>query len=205
MGRFEGVAAIRGYLEDFSGSYDECREPEEVHDLGNGVAVLRQSSDGPSSWQRALRFICDSRSWSRMGEAMIVRIPTTSTSTRPVLPPNASPRNGGRRCRRRTWSWSERTRGCGRWRCCVPSHGPSAHQPDGGHRRAPLPTTSRGRGPGPRPCWESDRGIDGSSEPQKSWRRAVRVARCRLGPDRSMLTSVFALGLGPRRREDEAH
>jgi ketosteroid isomerase-like protein len=35
---FEGVAAIRGFFEDFSGAYDEWRvEPEEILDLGNGV------------------------------------------------------------------------------------------------------------------------------------------------------------------------
>jgi ketosteroid isomerase-like protein len=35
---FEGVAAIRGFFEDWIGSYDEFEiEPEEVLDLGNGV------------------------------------------------------------------------------------------------------------------------------------------------------------------------
>ena len=36
--RFEGVAAIRGFYEDFIGAYEEYRaEPEEILDLGNGV------------------------------------------------------------------------------------------------------------------------------------------------------------------------
>jgi ketosteroid isomerase-like protein len=35
---FEGVAAIRGFYEDFYGAYEEYRvEPEEILDLGNGV------------------------------------------------------------------------------------------------------------------------------------------------------------------------
>jgi ketosteroid isomerase-like protein len=36
--RFEGVAAIRGFYEDFQGAYEEFRaELEEMIDLGNGV------------------------------------------------------------------------------------------------------------------------------------------------------------------------
>jgi ketosteroid isomerase-like protein len=39
VGRFEGRDAIRGYVEDFNSSYDEQSfTPDEVHDLGNGVA-----------------------------------------------------------------------------------------------------------------------------------------------------------------------
>jgi len=39
VGRFEGRDAIRGYLADFKSSYDEQSfAPDEVHDLGNGVA-----------------------------------------------------------------------------------------------------------------------------------------------------------------------
>ena len=37
-------------------------------------------------------------------DSLIVSVTNYPTSTRPVLPPNASPRNGGRRCRRRTWT-----------------------------------------------------------------------------------------------------
>ena len=39
VGRFEGRDAIRGYVADFHSPYDEqSYAPEEVHDLGNGVA-----------------------------------------------------------------------------------------------------------------------------------------------------------------------
>ena len=43
--RFEGVAAIRGFFEDWFGAYEEFEiEAEEILDLGNGVvfAVTRQ-------------------------------------------------------------------------------------------------------------------------------------------------------------------
>jgi len=41
VGRFEGRDAIRGYVEDFWSSYDEQSfAPDEVHDLGNGVALI---------------------------------------------------------------------------------------------------------------------------------------------------------------------
>jgi ketosteroid isomerase-like protein len=40
MGEFEGLAAIRGFLEDWLGSYEEMRwEAEEIRDLGNGVTL----------------------------------------------------------------------------------------------------------------------------------------------------------------------
>jgi ketosteroid isomerase-like protein len=38
---FEGVAAIRGFLEDWLGAYDEYEiEPEEILDLGDGVVFV---------------------------------------------------------------------------------------------------------------------------------------------------------------------
>jgi ketosteroid isomerase-like protein len=38
---FEGVAAIRGFFEDWLGAYDEFEiEPEEILDLGNGVVFV---------------------------------------------------------------------------------------------------------------------------------------------------------------------
>ena len=46
LGTFEGLAAIRGFFEDWIGSYAEFEiEPEQVLDLGNGVAftVVPQS------------------------------------------------------------------------------------------------------------------------------------------------------------------
>ena len=45
VGRFEGVAAIRGFVADWLANYDEFAATlEEVRDLGNGVtfAVIRQ-------------------------------------------------------------------------------------------------------------------------------------------------------------------
>src|SRR2546421_8344572 len=45
VGRFEGVAAIRGFLEDWLANYEEFAVTlEEVRDLGNGVtfSVIRQ-------------------------------------------------------------------------------------------------------------------------------------------------------------------
>jgi ketosteroid isomerase-like protein len=46
LGVYEGRAAVRGFLEDWIGTYDELRiEFEEIRDLGNGVAfaVLLQA------------------------------------------------------------------------------------------------------------------------------------------------------------------
>jgi len=38
---FEGVAAIRGFLEDWLGAYEEFEmEPEQILDLGNGVVFV---------------------------------------------------------------------------------------------------------------------------------------------------------------------
>jgi ketosteroid isomerase-like protein len=45
VGRFEGVAAIRGFIEDWLANYEEFAATlEEVRDLGNGVtfSVIRQ-------------------------------------------------------------------------------------------------------------------------------------------------------------------
>jgi ketosteroid isomerase-like protein len=45
LGSYEGLVAIRGFLEDWLGAYEEFEiEPEEILDLGNGVtlAVIRQ-------------------------------------------------------------------------------------------------------------------------------------------------------------------
>ncbi len=44
---FDGVSALRGFLEDWIGSYEELRwEPEKVLNLGNGVvfAVVHQNA-----------------------------------------------------------------------------------------------------------------------------------------------------------------
>ena len=47
LGVFEGLTAIRGFLEDWFAAYDDyTTEPDEILDLGNGVvsAVTRQSA-----------------------------------------------------------------------------------------------------------------------------------------------------------------
>jgi uncharacterized protein (TIGR02246 family) len=47
VGRFEGRDAIRGYLEDLWGAYDELVFAlEELHDLGNGVAFFALAATG---------------------------------------------------------------------------------------------------------------------------------------------------------------
>ena len=41
MGTFEGLAAIRGFFEDWMRAYEEYEmEPEEILDLGNGVGFV---------------------------------------------------------------------------------------------------------------------------------------------------------------------
>jgi ketosteroid isomerase-like protein len=38
---FQGITEVRGFLEDWLGGYEEFEmEPEEIHDLGNGVAFV---------------------------------------------------------------------------------------------------------------------------------------------------------------------
>ena len=60
VGRFEGRDAIRRYVEDFHSSYDEQSfAPDEVHDLGNGVAWFSAVATGRLRGTRAdvhLRF-----------------------------------------------------------------------------------------------------------------------------------------------------
>jgi ketosteroid isomerase-like protein len=59
VGRFEGVAAIRGFLEDWLGNYEEFAVMlEEVRDLGNGVTfsvILQHGRLVGSSGQVQLR------------------------------------------------------------------------------------------------------------------------------------------------------
>jgi ketosteroid isomerase-like protein len=48
VGRFEGLAAIRGFLDEWLGSYEEFQaEAEEVIALGNGVLVRCVRDGGP--------------------------------------------------------------------------------------------------------------------------------------------------------------
>jgi ketosteroid isomerase-like protein len=57
---FEGVAAIRGFFEDFTSAYEEYGvEPEEIRDLGNGVVfsvIVQQGRLVGSSAQVQMRF-----------------------------------------------------------------------------------------------------------------------------------------------------
>jgi ketosteroid isomerase-like protein len=57
---FEGVAAIRGFFEDFMSAYEEFEvEPEEILDLGNGVMLsvaLQQGRPFGSSGRVQMRF-----------------------------------------------------------------------------------------------------------------------------------------------------
>lgn len=47
MGEFKGLAAIRGFLEDWFGLYEEMRwEAEEIRDLGNGVTLAVVAQKG---------------------------------------------------------------------------------------------------------------------------------------------------------------
>ena len=55
IGSFEGAAAIRSFLEDWIGAWDELRqEHEDGHDLGNGVVFVTLRLDGRlvGSWGR---------------------------------------------------------------------------------------------------------------------------------------------------------
>jgi hypothetical protein len=102
MGVFEGQAAARGFIEDWWTSYAESEfEAEETLDLGNGVGfrVLVQKGRPVGS---SGEVSCATEPSACGRTARLRESRTTPTSTRPVLPPNASPRNGGRRCRRRT-------------------------------------------------------------------------------------------------------
>ncbi len=60
MGRFEGLPAIRGFLEDWWGAYEEFEaKAEEVLDLGNGVTfatILQAGRPVGSSGEVALRY-----------------------------------------------------------------------------------------------------------------------------------------------------
>ena len=57
---FEGIAAIRGFFEDFTGAYEAYRvEPEEILDLGNGVTfsvIVQQGRPAGSAAHVQMRF-----------------------------------------------------------------------------------------------------------------------------------------------------
>ena len=102
---FEGVAAIREFSEDMVGAYEGFdAQIEENVDLGKGIvlAVVNQRGrPAGSSFEARMRYASRQRMGRGLARADHDR---TRISTRPVLPPNASPRSGSRRCRRRTWS-----------------------------------------------------------------------------------------------------
>ncbi len=79
-------------------------EPEEILDLGNGVMFCVVVQQGRPVGSGGTRRSCATEPRDLGGWQDRAASRSTPTSTRPVLPPNASPRNGGRRCRRRTWS-----------------------------------------------------------------------------------------------------
>src|SRR2546423_10758949 len=96
----EGTAAIREYLGDFVGAYDEFSvEAEEILDLGNGVTldvVNQKGRPHGSSGEVQMRYAAVAI-WV---EGMIERFTTYTNIDEGRPPPNALPRNGDRRCRR---------------------------------------------------------------------------------------------------------
>jgi ketosteroid isomerase-like protein len=60
LGTFEGHVAMRGFWEDWVASYEEFEiEPEEIHDLGNGViftVVIQKARPVGSSGEVRLRY-----------------------------------------------------------------------------------------------------------------------------------------------------
>ncbi len=55
LGVYEGVAAIRGFFEDWIGSYDEIElGGEELLDLGSGIGCRYISGIGHPKWSRNL-------------------------------------------------------------------------------------------------------------------------------------------------------
>jgi ketosteroid isomerase-like protein len=104
-GTFEGAAAVRGFLEDWYGTFEAWEgEPEELLGLGNGVvfAIVRWEgrpvgSAGSVQARGALVF--------DLAEGMIVRVTVYTRmgidAARATAERLAEAR--GRRCRRRTW------------------------------------------------------------------------------------------------------
>ena len=104
-GDVRGRGGDSGFFEDWFGAYEEFEiEMEEILDLGNGV-VVRRATRQALGLLAAAGSVRERGAYRRRvgGRPDRARDDRTPTSTRPVLPPNASPRNGGRRCRRRTW------------------------------------------------------------------------------------------------------
>src|SRR5438552_2995149 len=94
VGTFEGLAAVRGFFEDWVSSYEEFEiEAEEILDLGNGVifAILVQRGRLVGGHGEVRVRSATVGVWT---EGLVARVTNYPTSTRPVLPPNVLPRSG---------------------------------------------------------------------------------------------------------------
>jgi ketosteroid isomerase-like protein len=103
IGTFEGVATMRSFLEDWWGTWgDHLVEVEEIVDLGHDVVFSR-------TWEDGRLLGSDSHVEQRVGwvflwvQGMLERQTVYLDIDEAVLPPNALPSRGGRRCRGRTW------------------------------------------------------------------------------------------------------
>jgi ketosteroid isomerase-like protein len=115
----QGRDAIRGHYKDWLGAYDELTyEPEQIRDLGNGVVLVilcqKGRPVGVTGYVRQRQAVV-----SLAGDGLIVRATVYTDSTKPVQPPSGLPRNGDRRCRRRTWRRQASAR-CVQPARCVP-------------------------------------------------------------------------------------
>ena len=103
---FEGVAAIRGFIEDWIGSYDQLAfEVQDIVDLGAGVVLavnrLRGRLAGGSGEVR-LR-----GGWIyEWADSRIVRLTLYLNPDEARAAAERLPRNGGKRCRRTTYNFS---------------------------------------------------------------------------------------------------
>jgi ketosteroid isomerase-like protein len=105
MGIYRGVATIRSNMEEWYDLHEEAEvEIEENTDLGNGVvfAVVRQRARPVGSSAYVDFHFASITEWTG---SVIARVTPYTVIDEARAPPNALPRNGGRRCRRRTWSW----------------------------------------------------------------------------------------------------
>jgi ketosteroid isomerase-like protein len=106
--RFEGRDAIRRFFEEWWAAVEDMEmQATEIRDVGNGVVLSQLVQRGRplgSTVSIEFRFATVSI-WA---DGLIQETGSTHTSMRPVPPPNASPLNGVRRCRR-TWSLCARS------------------------------------------------------------------------------------------------
>ena len=104
MGTFNGLEAAIGFLEDWTSSFEDLTiETDEILDLGNGVVLTVYHQTGrPLGGTKYVRV--RSAAVAVWVDGMMVRstIYTEAEIDKARAAPNASPRSGGRRCRRRT-------------------------------------------------------------------------------------------------------